>query len=162
MLNLFTAGGYIPHGHCYLWQTGLVELHVLSDSLIAIAYYSIPLTLLYFVRKRQDLPFNWIFILFGAFIVACGTTHIMDVWTLWYPTYWLSGSIKAATALVSVYTAMTLVPLVPQALALPSPAQLEAANRELEQEIQERQQIEAELRISEARYRAIIEDQMAR
>jgi PAS domain S-box-containing protein len=159
MLNLFTAGGYIPHGHCYLWQTGLVELHVLSDSLIAIAYYSIPLTLLYFVRKRQDLPFNRIFILFGAFIVACGTTHIMDVWTLWYPTYWLSGSIKAVTALVSVYTAMTLVPLVPQALALPSPAQLEAANRELEREIQERQQIEAELRVSEARYRAILEDQ---
>jgi len=152
MLNLFTPGGYIPHGHCYLWQTGLVELHILSDSLIAIAYYSIPLTLLYFVRKRQDLPLNTIFLLFGAFIVACGTTHIMEIWTLWYPTYWLSGSIKAMTALVSVYTAMTLVPLVPQALALPSPAQLEAANRELEQEIVNRQQIEQALRESEERW----------
>mgnify|MGYP002777021756 CR=1 FL=1 len=153
------AGGYIPHGHCYLWQTGLVGLHVLSDSLIAIAYYSIPLTLLYFVRQRQDFPFNQIFLLFGAFIVACGTTHILEIWTLWHPTYWLSGSVKAVTALVSVYTAMTLVPLVPQALALPSPTQLEAANRKLEREIQERQQIEAELRASEARYRAILEDQ---
>ena len=159
MLNLFTAGGYIPHGHCYLWQTGLVGLHILSDSLIAIAYYSIPLTLLYFVRKRQDLPFNGIFLLFGAFIVACGTTHIMEIWTLWHPHYWLSGLIKAVTALISVYTAMTLVTLVPQALALPSSTQLEAANRKLEREIQERQQIEAELRASEARYRAIIEDQ---
>jgi PAS domain S-box-containing protein len=159
MLNLFTASGYIPHGHCYLWQTGLVGLHILSDSLIAIAYYSIPLTLLYFVRQRRDFPFKGIFLLFGAFIVACGTTHILEIWTLWYPTYWLSGSIKAVTALVSVYTAMTLVPLVPQALALPSPTQLEAANRKLEREIQERQQIEAELRASEARYRAILEDQ---
>jgi hypothetical protein len=72
----------------------------MSDALIAIAYYSIPITLVYFVRKRDDLPFNWIFLLFGAFIVACGTTHIMEIWTLWHPTYWLSGFIKAITALV--------------------------------------------------------------
>jgi PAS domain S-box-containing protein len=89
----------------------------MSDSLIALAYYSIPITLLYFVRQRQDLPFDWIFLLFGAFIVACGTTHLMEVWTLWYPIYWVSGLLKAITALVSVYTAMALVPLVPKAIA---------------------------------------------
>ncbi|HEY9615023.1 PAS domain S-box protein, partial [Allocoleopsis sp.] len=130
--------------HCFLWKPELVWLHVMSDSLIAIAYYSIPITLVYFVRKRVDLPFNWIFLLFGAFIVACGTTHVMEIWTLWHPTYWLSGSIKALTAVVSLYTAVDLVPLVPKALALPSPAQIEAANRELESEIRERKRVEKE------------------
>ncbi|HEY9665196.1 MAG TPA: PAS domain S-box protein, partial [Coleofasciculaceae cyanobacterium] len=136
---------FIPHGHCYLWKPGLVSLHVVSDSLIALAYYSIPLTLLYFVRKRRDLPFDWIFLLFSAFIVACGTTHIFEVWTLWHPHYWLSGFVKAITAAVSLCTAMLLVPLIPKALALPSPAQLEASNRQLEKEIQERAATEAEL-----------------
>ncbi|MES1022460.1 ATP-binding protein [Gloeocapsa sp. BRSZ] len=137
---------FIPHGHCYLWKPELVGLHIVSDSLIALAYYSIPLTLIYFVRQRKDLPFNWIFLLFGAFIVACGTTHLMGIWTLWHPHYWLSGTIKLVTAVVSVYTAALLVPLVPQALALPSPAQLEAANLELRNQIAERERAESQIR----------------
>ena len=146
--NLFASGPFIPHGHCYLWKPDLVWLHIISDSLIALAYYSIPLALVYFVRKRQDLPFNWIFLLFGTFIVACGTTHLMEVWTLWYPTYWLSGTIKAITATVSVYTALELVPLVPKALALPSPAQIEATNQELLHQITERQRAEDALNLA--------------
>jgi PAS domain S-box-containing protein len=145
--NIFvSSGGFIPHGHCYLWQTNLVGLHILSDGLIALAYYSIPTTLFYFVNKRQDLPFHWIFLLFSGFIVACGTTHLMEIWTLWYPTYWVSGLIKALTAMISVFTAIQLVPLVPKALALPSPAQLEQANQQLQTQITERLRIEAELR----------------
>ncbi|WP_414564755.1 MULTISPECIES: ATP-binding protein [unclassified Anabaena] len=144
--NLLSAGAFIPHGHCYLWQRNLVWLHLGSDALIAIAYYSIPSTLFYFVRKRRDLPFDWIFLLFSGFIVACGTTHLMAIWTLWHPTYWLSGLIKAATAIISVLTAIVLVPLVPKALALPSPAQLETANEELQTQITERLRIEGELR----------------
>ncbi len=143
--NLFASGLFIPHGHCYLWKPELVWLHIVSDALIALAYYSIPITLVYFVRKRHDVPFHWIFWLFGAFIVACGTTHLMEIWTLWHPTYWLSGSIKAITAIVSVYTAFELVSLVPQALALPSPAQMEATNRELLHQITERQRAEDSL-----------------
>ena len=143
--NLLTEGSFIPHGHCYLWKPDLVWLHIISDSMIALAYYSIPLTLVYFVRKRQDLPFNWMFLLFGSFIIACGTTHIMEVWTLWHPTYWLSGLIKAITAIVSLSTAALLVPLVPQALNLPSPALLEAANRELQEQIIERKRAESAL-----------------
>jgi PAS domain S-box-containing protein len=138
LLNSFFTNQFIPHGHCYLWQPGLVGLHILSDALIALAYYSIPLMLVYFVRKRQDLPFDWIFLMFGAFIIACGTTHVMEIWTLWHPTYWLSGSIKALTAFVSVVTAVELVPLIPLALALPSPAQLEAINNQLEERVNQR------------------------
>lgn len=145
ILKNFNSEQFIPHGHCYLWKSDLVWLHIMSDSLIALAYYSIPITLVYFVRKREDLPFNWIFLLFSCFIIACGTTHVMEIWTLWHPTYWLSGSIKAVTALISVYTALELVPLVPQALALPSPAQLEAANEQLLYQINERQRAEAAL-----------------
>jgi PAS domain S-box-containing protein len=152
--NLFTTELFIPHGHCYLWKPGLVWLHLVSDSVIALAYYSIPITLIYFVRKRVDLPFDWIFLLFSTFIVACGTSHLMAVWTLWYPTYWLSGAIKAITALVSLCTAVLLVPLIPKALALPSPAQLEAVNLQLQQQISDRQRVEAALQESEERFRS--------
>ncbi|BAZ18076.1 PAS/PAC sensor hybrid histidine kinase [Calothrix sp. NIES-4071] len=144
--NFFTTNYFIPHGHCYLWKPGLVSLHVTSDMLIGIAYYSIPITLFYFVKKRNDLPFNWIFLLFAAFIIACGTTHFIEIWTLWHPIYWLSGTIKAITAVVSAYTAIVMVCLIPQALALPSPAQLKAANQELLQQIIERQKVEEALR----------------
>lgn len=150
---LLMSGAFIPHGHCYLWKPGLVWLHGMSDFLIAIAYYSIPITLIYFVRKRVDFPFIGIVWLFGAFIIACGTSHFMEIWTLWHPTYWLSGSIKAITALVSMYTAVALVPLVPKALDLPSTAQLEKANLELEHEINERKLVEEALRESEECFR---------
>jgi len=156
--NLFTAAPFIPHGHCYLWKPELVWLHLVSDSLIALAYYSIPITLVYFVRKRVDLPFDWIFLLFGTFIVACGSTHLMEVWTLWHPTYWLSGAIKAITASVSLFTAVLLVKLLPKALALTSPAQLEAANRELQQQISVRKQAEEALRESEERFRSAFDN----
>lgn len=144
--QLFSPSAFIPHGHCYLWQTNLVSLHVLSDALIALAYYSIPVALLCLVRKRQDLPFDWVFLLFAAFIVACGTTHLLDIWTLWYPTYWVSGLVKAPTALVSVITAIQLFPLMPMVLALPSPAQLEHANFALQSQVTERLRIEKELK----------------
>jgi hypothetical protein len=147
--NLFTSGQFIPHGHCYLWKTGLVWLHILSDGLIALAYYSIPLLLVYIVRKRGDLPFGWVFLLFGSFIIACGTGHVLEIWTLWHPMYWLSGFVKAVAAAVSVATGIVLVSLIPNILALPSPAQLAQANRRLESEIKERQQIEAQLRSQE-------------
>ncbi|MBD2497068.1 PAS domain S-box protein [Nostoc sp. FACHB-280] len=146
IIHLFSNGSFIPHGHCYLWQPGLVWLHIISDAIIALAYYSIPLTLFYFVRKRPDLPFYWIFLLFAAFIIFCGTTHIAEIWTLWHPTYWLSGIIKAATALVSLFTAIELVPLVPKALALPSPMQLSEANKALQAQIAERLEVENQLR----------------
>jgi PAS domain S-box-containing protein len=140
-----TSGPFLPHGHCYLWIPELVWLHVVSDTLIALAYYVMPIALVYVVRKRRDLPFDWMFLMFGAFIVACGTTHLMGVWNLWYPTYWASGAVKAMTASISLTTAALLLPLVPRALAIPSPAQLEAINRDLEEQILEREQAEAAL-----------------
>ena len=148
---------FIPHGHCYLWKPNLVGLHLVSDALTGIAYYSIPCTLFYFVQKRKDVPFISVFLLFVAFIVFCGTTHLMSVWTLWHPAYWLSGGIKAMTAGISVYTAFRLIPVVPKALDLPSPAQLERINRQLQQEIAERKQAEEHLQELSARLNLAVE-----
>lgn len=143
--SFFYSGNFIPHGHCYLWKPELLGLNIISDSVIALAYYSIPIMLINLVYKRPDLPFNRVFLLFGAFIMSCGTGHLMAVWTLWYPDYWLSGFVKATTALVSLYTALELVPLLPKILALPSPAQLEATNQALLEEIVERKRTQIEL-----------------
>ena len=136
---------YVPHGHCYLWKPGLVSLHLSSDLLIALAYYSIPITLVYFVKKRQDIAYPEVFWLFSAFIVACGTTHVLAVWTLWHADYWFSGTIKAITAVISLYTAAALIPIVPQALSLPSTAQLTAANEKLREAERALQQLNTEL-----------------
>ena len=94
----FSIEGFMPHGMCYLWKPDLLALHVVSDSLITLAYFSIPFTLLYFVRRRRDLEFNWMFVCFAVFIVACGATHLMEIVTVWRPEYWVSGTIKAITA----------------------------------------------------------------
>jgi len=149
-LTHFFDGPFIPHGHCYLWKPGLVWLHVTSDALIALAYYSIPLLLIYLMLKREDMPFNWIFYLFGAFILFCGTGHLLDIWTLWHPHYWLSGFVRALTAAVSVLTAIELAVLIPKILAIPSSAQLEAANNALIAEVVERKEAETALRHSES------------
>ncbi len=129
--GILSSGQFMPHGHCYLWDPGLVWLHVISDALIALAYISIPFTLATFIRKRKDIPFNWMFACFGMFIIACGATHVMEVWTLWIPTYWLAGWIKAITAAASVPTAILLIRLLPKALAMPTLNQWQQAHEEL-------------------------------
>jgi signal transduction histidine kinase/DNA-binding response OmpR family regulator len=146
LTNIFSPKFYIPHGHCYLWQTPLVLLHLISDLLIAIAYFSIPLMLLYFVFKRSDIPFQSFFIVFGAFIVFCGTGHLLEIWTLWHPAYWLSGVEQALTAIISCYTAIRMANLLPRFLSLKTPEQLEVLNQELQKEIAEREKAEAQLR----------------
>jgi len=123
----------MPHGFCYTWDPYLIWLNAGSDILIALAYYTIPITLVYFVRRRKDLAFDWIFVCFAIFIVACGTTHVLEVVSIWHPMYWLAGAIKAATAAVSLLTAVALIALIPRALALPSPKDLRAANQALQE-----------------------------
>ncbi len=155
--QLFSSGDFMPHGYCYLWNPGLVWLHVISDGLIALAYFVIPFVLLHFARKRRDLPFNWMFVAFGVFIVACGLTHLMEIWNLWHAEYWLAGVIKAITAVASVPTAVLLIRLVPRALAMPTSEELKRANQALEEEIRGRLKVEASLRKGEARFRELLE-----
>lgn len=145
LTSLLNSDSLIPQGYCYLWQPELIWLHAASDLLIALAYYSIPLIMAYFIKQRRDLPFQWVLWLFTAFIVTCGTSHLLNVWAIWYPVDWLSGGMKAITALISVYTAVALLPLLPKALAIPSPAQLEVANQKLATEIRDRLTAEAKI-----------------
>ena len=125
------SNGFMPHGFCYQWKPSLLWLHATCDSLIALAYFSIPVALIYFARKRRDIPFGWMFVCFGTFIAACGATHAMDVWTLWIPSYWFSGGVKVITVLASVPTAIFLVRIVPAALSIPSPEEMKATIEQL-------------------------------
>ena len=125
MDELIHHASFMPHGMCYLWQPDLLFLHVVSDAFIALAYFTIPFALLWFVRKRKDLRFNWMFVCFAIFIIACGATHLMEIITVWNPVYWVSGMVKAITAAASVPTAFLLVKLLPDALRIPSPEALE-------------------------------------
>jgi hypothetical protein len=151
--RLVMIASFQPHGYCYQWNAGLVWLHVISDVLIATAYFTIPVTLLLFIRKRRDLPFSWMFALFGVFIVACGGTHILEVWNLWHADYWFAGALKAATAAASVSTAVLLARLVPHALALPSAVQWTDTKSRLETEILDRRNLELQLRRSETNFK---------
>lgn len=111
---LFDFERFMPHGYCLVWEPSLVWMHVISDLTIMIAYYSIPLTILYLVRKqRENIPFRWVFTMFATFIFLCGTTHLLDIVTLWYPLYYLQGAIKVLTGAVSIATALLIFPLVP-------------------------------------------------
>lgn len=123
-----------PHGHCYLWNDYLVNLHVISDALITISYFTIPVALVYLIRKRDDLHFNYIFVMFGVFIFACGLTHMVNIYNVWYGAYWLSGTLKAITALASVGTAAIIWPLIPKVLAIPSNTELLELNDKLREE----------------------------
>ena len=147
----FSIVGFMPHGHCFLWKPTLLGIHVFSDTAIFLSYSSIPISLVAFVRKREDLPFGWIFMMFGAFILACGLTHLFGVISMWYPTYWVSGFIKFFAAIISIITAIALIPLLPKALAIPSPAMLREANQELAIQMVERHRIELELKENNAK-----------
>ena len=136
----------MPHGHCFFWQSDILWLHVLSDGAIALAYFALPFTLAQLVRKRKDLAFNWIFLLFSLFILLCGITHVMDIAVLWHPYYRLQGMLKLATALASIPTAILLLRLVPKAALIPSIAEYEKAASYLETEIRKRQVAEDDLR----------------
>lgn len=117
-LERFRSTDFMPHGHCYFWEPGLVWLQVIANASIGLAYFAISFTLAYIVRRIRDIPFQWMYLAFGIFIVTCGMTHFMDVWVIWTPHYWLDGGIRVITALASVGTAVLLVPLVPKAVAL--------------------------------------------
>lgn len=145
-LNEWFDVNFMGHGHCYLWRQDLVLLHSVSDVLIAAAYFTIPAALYVLMLKRKDLEYQWMFVLFAMFIFACGTTHLLAVWNIWNGDYYLSGAVKAITAIVSILTAALIWPLIPKALALPRPVELQKANTDLQSEIELRKASESNLR----------------
>jgi PAS domain S-box-containing protein len=114
----------MPHGHCYLWTPTLVFGEATSNLFIGLAYVSISLTLLRIIQRIKDLPFRRMYAAFGIFIVSCGFTHFFDVLTIWFPAYWVDMVVRIVTAIASVGTAVLLIRLVPQAVALADAASL--------------------------------------
>jgi PAS domain S-box-containing protein len=165
--RLLDSSMFSPHGICLLWEPELIWLHVTSDALIAMAYFSIPIALAIFVSKRRDLKFGWLYWAFGVFILACGFTHVLSIYTLWVPIYGIEGLVKAATAIASVFTAGMLWPLLPELLTIPSPFELRQVRAALEEEemkgrgaerlLAQFQETQRALRESMARLTAVVE-----
>lgn len=124
---------FMPHGYCLQWNMPLLVTWIVANSGIALAYFAIPAALIFFVRKRGgDLPYPWMFRLFALFIVSCGMTHVMKIWTIYNAHYWAEALLDLLTAIASLLTAILLWPLIPKMLALKSPGQLEDAYEKLE------------------------------
>jgi PAS domain S-box-containing protein len=145
LTNILARNGLLPHGYCFQWSPGLLWTLVGADSAIALSYFSIPLVILAYSRRRPGVNLGQVAMLFSAFIFACGVTHVMDVWTIWQPDYVLHAATKVATAAVSVLTAVTLWRLLPQALRIPSSEELQGALTRLQSEVALRRSAEGHL-----------------
>ena len=140
------ATNFLPHAYCYLKNPSVVWTHVAADALIGTAYLAISVTLGYLVyRARRDIPFHWMFLAFGLFIIACGGTHFMEVVTIWIPVYIFSAAVKLFTASVSLTTAAVLPFTVPRILTLVQQAKVS-------------ERVTAELRASEERKEALLRE----
>jgi signal transduction histidine kinase len=151
----FAGGDFLPHGHGDLWTPGLLWIHLIADLTTGIAFYSIPLALMYFVRSRRELDFNCIFALLSVFMFACGTTHFVSIWAIWHPGHWLDAAVRALAAIASVVAATLLWPVMTRVLRLPSKRQLRNAIDQLEHEIAERRRAEEALRQSQETLREL-------
>lgn len=141
--NFFDTTMFAPHGICLQWEPEILAVHITSDAIIALSYFSIPFALAYFVSKRRDVEFGYLFWAFAIFIMACGVTHVFSIYTLWVPAYGLEGVAKAITAVASIATAILLWPLIPKLLLVPSPGALTLAHSLLEAEARQRREAEA-------------------
>ncbi|MGD1894061.1 MAG: ATP-binding protein [Cyclobacteriaceae bacterium] len=146
--SVLSGEGAFPHVHRYFSQPDILWLHALSDGITGLSYFLIPFAILVFIRQRQDInvakPLFWLFM---AFIVSCGVTHFMEIYTIWYPAYRVSGWLKAVNAVISLATAIAVWPLIPKLLRIPSTTSLKKVNAKLQQEIEKRIRIERELQL---------------
>lgn len=116
--SFFSTDGFAGKGQVFLWKPEILWLHVVSDTVIFLAFLIIPLTLLYFLRVTNRSMERWVFLMFSLFISLTGLTHLMNVWTVWNPSYALEGILKSATAAVSIVTALLFIPIAPKVFRL--------------------------------------------
>jgi len=143
--DTINQAAYMAQGNCLLWKPWLVAMHAGSDFLIALSYSAIGLAVWIFVKKREDFTLKPLAILFAAFIFFCGLSHLAQAATLWWPVYETQAAIKLVTAAASAAAAFMIFPLIPKALAIPSPKQLSTANDDLAAEIAAHRRTLAEL-----------------
>lgn len=145
MGDFIKQAAYMAHGYCLLWKPWLIAAHAASDVLICGSYFAIPIAIWLFIKKRKDLELKPLAVMFAAFIFLCGLTHVVQAATLWWPIYETQAYVKIATAIVSATTALAIFPLIPKALAIPSPRQLQAVNDGLASEVSAHRQTLAQL-----------------
>lgn len=127
---IFNIERYMPHGYCLLWQPELVWMHVISDVVITLAYFAIPGAIIFLlIKRKQSIPFRWVFVMFALFIVLCGVTHLISVFVLWHPFYYFQGIMKTLTAMVSIATAVLMLPLLPRLLDIFKELEDESKNK---------------------------------
>ena len=137
-LQALANPSFMPHGHCYLWRADILWLNVISDVVIGVAYFTIPVILVTLLIKRKTvIPYANLLGLFGSFILLCGFTHFISVLVVWYPLYAFHGWVKAVTAVVSIFTALKLIPILPEILSIPD---LKRSFNEASQRIRELQE----------------------
>jgi chemotaxis family two-component system sensor kinase Cph1 len=138
--QLFSPAGFPPRWVCGTgWLPFTGWFMITADLLIFTAYTSIPMLLLFFIRNKKDMPFPRIFWLFASFIFFCGISHLLDATMFWFPVYRLNALERFITGVVSWVTVLALIPIIPKALSLKTPA-------ELENEINERRTAERQLK----------------
>jgi len=151
----------MAHGYCLLWEPGLVWLHVISDILTGLAYFSIPISMVYFLFRRRDFPFTHMAVIFTLIFFSCGITHFFAAYIIYYPVYWQEGYVKAATALVSIIGAIMFIPMIPKALALPSLhnalEEIKGLNKTLQKQLEEQKVTEKAKTESESRLRTLLQ-----
>lgn len=153
--GLFSTDGFVPRWECGAFSPLHGWTHIVADVLTFGAYVSIPLLLLYFTRKRRDIPFSSVFWLFGLFIFACGAGHLIEATLFAQPWYRLSAAVKLLTALASWATVAALIPILPKALALPGLARV---NAQLHEEVARRAEAEREVQTINSQLRATNEE----
>ena len=141
-LTIFTPGKFEPHSMHFIGNQGLMWFIIIGNALIALSYTLIPFAMIYLVRKRRDIPFNWMLLLYGLFIILCGMTHIVHIMIFFYPAYWLQGIIDILTGIISFATFIAFVYIIPFILKIPSPKQLEETTVRLSAEAEQRKHVE--------------------
>ncbi|MGF1493413.1 MAG: putative bifunctional diguanylate cyclase/phosphodiesterase [Microcoleaceae cyanobacterium] len=155
----FSIEQYFPQSYCYSWQVSLMGLHIISDALIALAYFLILITQVYFAGQRQGFLFNLTLPLVGSLAAVGGAIHILAIWSLWHPIHWILGGVKAINAVIAIVSAIVLIRIFPRILSIFTRTdQLRAINHDLLDEIRERKRIERALRKSQEQFQLLAEN----
>ena len=147
--KLFDSSDWPARWHCGRWTDFHGWLYIISDLLVWSAYFSIPLVIIRYISKKQNIRFVRLYFLFAAFIMACGTTHFIDAVSFWVPAYRLNALVRLITGILSWTTVFYLVKFLPVAFSLKS-------QKELESEIEQRISAEKQSRESERQMQTIL------
>jgi PAS domain S-box-containing protein len=159
--NLFKDASFLPHGFCLLWDPWLIGAHLFSDVAIFVAYSAIPVAIYLFLKQRPELAMSNLAWLFALFILFCGLTHLASAVALYQPIYEAQAAIKVMTAGVSLATAFVIFPLIPKALAIPSPEQLQKVNAQLQREVEAHLVTTEELRQARDQLQIKVQEQLS-